>query len=159
MSRRTKKERAPDDAARRSRAITIIYSIAAVIAICGLGDAVYLTIAHLTGETLVCGGSLGCSKVLGSKFAHIGPVPLASIGALGYFTAFSCATFAAFGYARARTFFAAIVWLMFAATLWLLSVQAFILHSFCRYCLVSAALVFVLAALVVLVPPQRTSVM
>jgi uncharacterized membrane protein len=47
------------------------------------------------------------------------------------------------------------VWAMFAVTLWLLFVQAFILHAYCRYCLFSAALVFILAAIVVLAPPSR----
>ena len=65
------------------------------------------------------------------------------------------ATFAAFGYARVRKFFGLTVWTMFAVTLWLLFVQAFILHAFCRYCLFSAALVFVLAAVVVLTPSSR----
>ena len=76
--------------------------------------------------------------------------------------AFACAmpfaalaTFAAFGYARARQLFALAVWAMFAVTLWLLFVQAFMLHAFCRYCLFSAALVFVLAAMVVLTPSSR----
>jgi uncharacterized membrane protein len=41
---------------------------------------------------------------------------------------------------------------MLAATLWLLYVQAFLLHAFCRYCLFSAALIFLLAAIVVLTP-------
>ena len=44
---------------------------------------------------------------------------------------------------------------MFAFTLWLLYVQAFVLHSYCRYCLFSAAMVFILAAIVVLTPPSR----
>jgi len=44
---------------------------------------------------------------------------------------------------------------MFAVTLWLLFVQAYILHAFCRYCLFSAALVFVLVAVVVLTPSSR----
>jgi uncharacterized membrane protein len=38
---------------------------------------------------------------------------------------------------------------MFAVTLWLLYTQAFILHAFCRYCLFSAAMVFLLAGLIV----------
>jgi uncharacterized membrane protein len=38
---------------------------------------------------------------------------------------------------------------MFAVTLWLLYAQAFILHAFCRYCLFSAAMVFLLAGLIV----------
>jgi uncharacterized membrane protein len=38
---------------------------------------------------------------------------------------------------------------MFATTLWLLYVQAFVLHAFCDYCLLSAAVTFTLAGLVV----------
>ena len=36
-----------------------------------------------------------------------------------------------------------------------LTVQAFVLHAFCRYCLFSAALVFGLSAIAVLVPSSR----
>lgn len=141
-----------------NRAPVIIYTIAAILCLVGLADATYLTIAHLTGETVACGGSAGCSEVLGSKYARLGPVPLASVGAVGYFAAFSCAILAAFGYAKTRRFFAWIVWAMFAATLWLLFVQAVLLHSFCRFCLLSAAIVFVLAALVILSPPRNEPV-
>lgn len=104
------------------------------------------------GEMAVCGGSSDCYQVLGSKYAHIGPVPISSLGALAYFTAFSCATFAAFGYARARKFLALVVGAMFLTTLWLLFVQAVLLHAFCRYCLFSAALIFLLAGIVVATP-------
>jgi uncharacterized membrane protein len=90
--------------------------------------------------------------VLGSKYARIGSLPVAGFGALAYFSAFSFATFAAFGYARARTFLVVTVWAMFAATLWFLFVQAFLLHAFCRFCLLSAAIVFLLAGLVVASP-------
>lgn len=157
MSKSGKRQQSSGGDPTQPRATTIIFTIAAVIAIAGLADAMYLTIAHLTGESVVCGESLGCSRVLSSKYASIGPVPLASLGLLGYFTAFSCATFAAFGYVRARTFFVLVVAAMFLATLWLLFVQAVLLHSFCRYCLLSAALVFVLAALAIVMPQQRTS--
>src|SRR3989442_908861 len=126
--------------------------VAALISLAGLAEATYLTVQSLTGETAVCGGSADCFKVLGSTYARVAGVPVAALGALAYFSAFAFATFAAFGYARARTFFALMVWAMFAATLWLLFVQAFLLHAFCRYCLFSAALVFVLAAVVVLIP-------
>jgi uncharacterized membrane protein len=37
---------------------------------------------------------------------------------------------------------------MFAVTLWLVLVQAFVLHAFCDYCLVSAAVTFLLTAAV-----------
>ena len=130
----------------------VLYTVAAFISLAGLTDATYLTVQSVTGETLVCGGSADCFRVLGSVYARIAGIPVAAFGVVGYFGAFSLATFAAFGYPRARNFFALIVWAMFAVTLWFLFVQTFMLHAFCRYCLFSAALVFVLAAMVVLGP-------
>ena len=138
-----------------SRSRIVLYTVAALISLAGLADATYLTVQSLTGETLVCGGSADCFRVLGSVYARIAGIPVAAFGVVGYFGAFSLATFAAFGYARARKFFALFVWAMFAVTLWFLFVQAFMLHAFCRYCLFSAALVFVLAAIVVLTPSSR----
>ena len=135
-----------------SRSRIVLYTVAALISLAGLADATYLTVQSLTGETLVCGGSADCFRVLGSAYAKVAGIPVAAFGVLGYFGAFSLATFAAFGYARARQLFALAVWAMFAVTLWFLFVQAFMLHAFCRYCLFSAALVFVLAAVVVLIP-------
>ena len=138
-----------------SRLRTIFYAVAAVIALAGLADATYLTVQFLTGETVVCGGSPDCFKVLGSAYARVGGIPIAAFGVLAYFSVFSFATFAAFGYPRSGKFFALTVWAMFAVTLWLLFVQAFVLHAFCRYCLLSAALIFILAAVVVLTPSSR----
>jgi uncharacterized membrane protein len=132
-----------------SRGWVILDAIAAIISLVGLADAIYLSVQALTGETLVCGGSPDCFRVLGSSYARIGGIPIALFGALAYFTVFSFATFAAFGYNRARTLFSLAVGLMFAVTLWLLVVQAFILHAFCRFCLLSAAVTFFLAGLVV----------
>src|SRR5438270_5067544 len=139
-----------------SRAETIFYSAAALIALVGLAEATYLTVIFLSGETAVCGGSADCFQVLGSSYAKIGPVPVSGLGALAYFGVFTFATFAGFGYARARQFFAWTVSVMFGMTLWLLFVQAFRLHAFCRYCLFSAALVFLLTGLVVARPVAET---
>jgi uncharacterized membrane protein len=138
-----------------SRAEIIVYSIAAVLALAGLADATYLTVQNLTGETAVCGGSPDCFRVLGSAYSHIGKLPVAALGVLAYFGVVSFATFAAFGYARARTFLVLLVWAMFAVTLWFLYVQSFLLHAFCRFCLFSAAIVFLLTGLVVATSPRR----
>jgi uncharacterized membrane protein len=139
-----------------SRAQTIFYSAAALISLVGVVEATYLTALFLSGETAVCGGSADCFQVLGSSYAKIGPVPLSGLGALAYFGAFTFATFAGFGYARAPQFFSWTVIAMFCMTLWLLFVQAFRLHAFCRYCLFSAALVFLLTGLVVARPIAET---
>ena len=138
-----------------SRFRTIIYIVAAIVSLAGLADATYLTVQALTGETLGCGGSADCFKVLGSAYARIGGIPVALFGALAYFSAFTFATFAAFGYARARTFLIPTIGVMFLGTLWLLYVQAFLLHAYCRYCLFSAATTFLLAGLAIALPPGR----
>jgi uncharacterized membrane protein len=137
---------------RRSRGEILFYTGAALIGFIGLAEATYLTVIALTGQTAVCGGSADCFKVLGSSYAKIGGVPVAGLGALAYFGVFTFATFAAFDYARARKFFGWTVLAMFVVTLWLLFVQAFRLHAFCRYCLFSAALVFLLTGLLVARP-------
>jgi len=138
----------------RSRFRTILYVVAASVSLVGLGEATYLTVIYLTGATAVCGGSASCFEVLGSKYARIAGIPIAAFGTVAYFSAFSFATFAAFGYPRARTFFALMVGAMFGFTLWLLFVQAFLLHAFCRYCLFSAAMIFLLAGIVAASPPS-----
>ena len=133
----------------------ILYTLVAVVAVVGLADATYLTVQVLTGETLSCGGSPDCFRVLGSSYAKLGGIPVAMLGALAYFTVFTSATFAAFGYSWAPKFVALIAGAMFLMTLWLLYVQAFLLHAYCRYCLFSAAITFLIAGLLIAVPPSQ----
>ncbi len=153
MKRKTERE----TQTKETRGRTILYTVAALISLAGLVDATYLTVAAMTGETATCGGSAGCFEVLGSAYARIAGVPVAALGVLGYFSAFAFATLTGFSYAHARRLFALTVWAMFAMTLWLLYVQAFVLHSFCRYCLFSAAITFLLAGLVVASPTPDDS--
>ena len=138
-----------------SRFRTILYIAVAIVAVAGLADATYLSVQALTGETLSCGGSPDCFRVLGSSYAKVGGVPVALLGAFAYFCVFAFATFAVFGYARARTLLIPTVGAMFLATLWFLYVQAFLLHAYCRYCLFSAALTFLIAGLLIAVPPSQ----
>jgi uncharacterized membrane protein len=138
-----------------SRFRTIIYIVAAIVSLIGLADATYLSVQALTGETLGCGGSPDCFRVLGSSYSRLAGIPVASFGVLAYFSVFTFATFAAFGYTRARIFLILTIAAMFLATLWFLYVQAFLLHAYCRYCLFSAAITFLLAGLVIALPPGR----
>jgi len=126
-----------------------LYAVAATAALLGLADGIYLTVEHLTGRTAQCIASSGCQDVLSSKYAAIGPVPLAALGALAYFTAFSTALLAAFGHAGCRSLFALLIGIMFVTTLWLLYLQAFVLHAFCDYCLFSAGVTTVLAGIAI----------
>jgi uncharacterized membrane protein len=134
---------------------TILYAAAAIVALAGLADATYLSVQAFTGETLSCGGSPDCFRVLGSSYSKVGGIPVALVGALAYFSVFALTTFAAFGYARARTLLILIIGAMFLATLWFLYVQAFVLHAYCRYCLFSAAITFLLAGLMIATPSSQ----
>ena len=125
-----------------------LFALAALLSLGGLADSIYLTVTHLTGEDAACFASSGCSEVLASAYASVGPIPLAALGALGYFAAFSGSVLAAFGYPRARTFLTGLVASMLATTLWLLYVQAFVLYAFCDFCLISAALTLSLSVVV-----------
>ncbi|HEY8203287.1 MAG TPA: vitamin K epoxide reductase family protein [Pyrinomonadaceae bacterium] len=137
-----------------SQSISWTYLIAALISLIGLTDAIYLTVQHITGESLRCTIISGCSEVLSSPYAQVGPVPLAAIGAAAYFVVFSLAILAAFGYPFAKPLLRIIVPLMFVMTLWLLYLQAFVIHHFCQYCLLSAAVTTGLT-LIVLVSALR----
>ncbi|MDQ3585463.1 MAG: vitamin K epoxide reductase family protein [Acidobacteriota bacterium] len=132
-----------------------LYALAALLALAGLADALYLTVEHLTGRSVRCIVTTGCSEVLSSAYATIGGVPLAAFGAAAYFTAFSLATLAAFDYASARAPLALLVAVMFVFSLWLLYVQAFVLHAFCQYCLLSALVTTLLAVILIIIHQLR----
>ena len=132
---------------RGSNRTTLLYTLAALISLAGIGDAIYLTVEHLSGRSAQCLVTTGCSKVLSSPYASPGGVPLAVFGALAYFTVFSLATLAAFGYHRAARPLPVVVGLMFLTTLVLLYLQAFVIKEYCDYCLLSALLTFSLTAI------------
>jgi uncharacterized membrane protein len=122
--------------------------IAALVACFGLIDSGYLTVKHLQGGYIRCGDE--CSAVLGSKYAEgIGGVPLAGFGATAYVVVIIAAVSAAFGSLLGRRVFAATSIFMAAFSVWLIYLQAFVIHSFCKYCLASAAACFTLAGLAV----------
>jgi uncharacterized membrane protein len=126
------------------------YLIAALVSLIGLGDAIYLTIQDVTGQTLRCTIVSGCNEVLSSPYAHIGSFPLAALGAIAYFTVFSLSILAAFGYGFTKPLLAMLIAAMFLTTLWLLYLQAFVIHHFCQYCLLSAAVTTTLTVLVLI---------
>jgi uncharacterized membrane protein len=130
------------------------YLIAALVSLVGLADAIYLTVQHITGESLRCTIISGCSEVLSSPYAQVGPFPLAAIGAGAYFTVFSLAILGAFGYRFAIPILKIVVALMFLTTLWLLYLQAFVIRHFCQYCLLSAAVTTILT-LIAFLPDVR----
>ena len=123
---------------------------AAVLSLIGLVDALYLTIEHVTGQSVKCTIISGCSEVLSSPYAVVAGVPLAAIGAAAYFSVFSLATLSAFGYGFAKTLLRPLVLAMFLVSLWLVYLQAFVIREFCQYCLLSAAITTLLLVVVII---------
>ncbi|MBA2620353.1 MAG: vitamin K epoxide reductase family protein [Acidobacteria bacterium] len=118
--------------------------LAALVALCGVADAIYLTVLHYTGEKVPCSIVAGCEQVLTSSYAEIAGIPLAAFGALAYFGAFALSVLAAFGNGLAWKVFGVQVVLMAIFTAWLVYLQAFVINAFCQFCLVSAAITLAL---------------
>lgn len=126
-----------------------LYAIAAAVSLVGLGDAIYLTVEHVTGQSVRCTIISGCSEVLGSSHAVFAGVPLAVIGVAAYFSVFSLAILAAFGYRLAGSLLTILVSVMFLMTLWLTFLQAIVIRHFCQFCLLSALVTLILTGLVI----------
>ncbi len=111
---------------------------AAVVALIGLADSIYLTAHHYTAEPVPCSLIEGCESVLTSAYAEFAGLPLALYGAAAYFVAFSLAVLGAFGDKRMWRLFAVQAFLMAAFSGWLIYVQGALIGAFCQFCLLSA---------------------
>lgn len=129
-----------NDAALTERTSTIakLPVAAAVTALVGLTDSVYLTVHHFTAEPVPCSIIEGCEQVLTSSYAEVGGIPLAAFGAVAYFAAFSLALLAGFGNRFMWTLFGILSIVMALFTGWLIYLQASVIGAFCQFCLISA---------------------
>jgi uncharacterized membrane protein len=121
--------------------------IARALALVGFADAAYLTASHYAGSSVFCGASGGCETVLTSDFATLGPVPIALVGAAYYALASLIAWIPATSWSRSTAgMLSGLSGLAFAVSAGLFALQAFEIHAWCRFCLVSAAVTTLLFA-------------
>lgn len=113
-------------------------AVAAVVALAGLADSIYLTVHHYTAEPVPCSIIEGCEQVLTSQWAEIGGIPLAAFGAAAYFIAFSLALLAAFGDRRMWLLYGVQATIMAGVSAYLVYVQGALIGAFCQFCLLSA---------------------
>jgi len=139
----------PTERPSRARRTGILYGAIAFVSLIGLADSIYLTVEHLSGRSVRCTITSGCSEVLSSPYATVRGFPLAGLGALAYFVVFSLSTLAAFGYPFVGKLLTFVVAAMFLTTLWLLYLQALVIHHFCQFCLLSALVTTTLTMLVI----------
>ncbi|HEX9961858.1 MAG TPA: vitamin K epoxide reductase family protein [Pyrinomonadaceae bacterium] len=117
---------------------------AAIVAVGGIIDAVYLTIHHYTARPVPCSILEGCEMVLTSQYATMAGIPLALYGAIAYFIAFALAILTVLGKRKTWLLFSLQVTVMSIFTVWLLYVQGVVLEAFCQFCLISALVTFTL---------------
>ncbi|HEX8289599.1 MAG TPA: vitamin K epoxide reductase family protein [Pyrinomonadaceae bacterium] len=129
---------------RNQSAIAKIPLLAAIVALMGLADSIYLTVHHYTAEPVPCSIVSGCEQVLTSAYAEMYGIPTAAFGVGAYLLAFVLAVLAAFGKRQMWTLFGATVFVMAIFTGYLIYLQAYVIEAFCQFCLISAATTFTL---------------
>lgn len=122
---------------------TKIYKLAAFAFIClsliGFFDAAYLAIEHFRGIPVTCSIFSGCEKVTASRYATVGPVPVALLGSIYYMIIFFSAV--AFIDTGRKKIIYALSWFTtvgFLASAWFVYLQLFVIKAICPYCMISA---------------------
>ncbi len=142
-----------------ARPRTWLLALIVALSLAGFADAAYLTAKHYTGGPVPCSITGGCEMVMTSRWATAGGVPTAGVGAAYYLATFLLTI----GYLDARkpwmlnlVFALTAVGLVVSAAL--LYLMAFVIGSYCQYCLLSdiiTALLFV-SALTAAVQQRRS---
>lgn len=130
----------------------ICWSVSAALSLVGLALATYLSVAYLSGADLACGVDGGCGAVTTSEYSRFLGIPVALLGVGGY-SALLLGSLAALGVpqppAILRWGIAGIAAIGFAFSAYLTATQAFLIGSYCIYCLTSASLMTALTLLTV----------
>jgi len=121
----------------RAKTIAIAFLIISFI---GFLDASYLVVQHYRGEPPSCAIFTGCETVAESKYAMVGPIPLALLGLL-YYLAIFILTVAYFDTKKERLLLLAVLLTAtgFLASLYFVYLQLFVIKAICLYCMISAA--------------------
>jgi uncharacterized membrane protein len=117
-----------------------------VLALAGAGVAGYLFWVRETGATLVCATG-GCGTVQSSQYAEMVGMPVALLGLVGYVVLLATALVAA---DTARLAQAAVALGAVLFSTYLLYVQVALIGEVCDWCLVSDAIVTLIAMLALL---------
>lgn len=116
-----------------------------ILSILGIGVSGYLTYTHFSGEPILCGGSSSCETVNASRYAFIGPLPVAVLG-LGMYIAIGLLSLLPPSEDRIwpdqLLFGFALIGVLFSA--YLTYVELFILYAVCWWCAASAVLILLI---------------
>jgi uncharacterized membrane protein len=111
--------------------------VTAVLALIGLGVAIYLTIVHYTGAEPICGISHGCHTVQTSKYAELAGIPVAVLGLAGYAALLLALPIRG---ENGRLIRVAITAIGFLFSAYLTYLELFVIDAICQWCVASAIL-------------------
>jgi uncharacterized membrane protein len=120
-------------------------------AVLGLLLAYYLYLFHEGVLIVGCTGSgwddCGAVSGPGAPYSSVGPIPVALIGLVGYAIIFALTWLKDWAPLRdgyLPEMLVGVVGLGFLFTLGLTALEAFVIHAYCRYCLISAAVMTIM---------------
>lgn len=122
-----------------------------LFSVAGIVVAFYLLLFHKGSLIATCssGGWDNCGAVSGpgAPFASVGPIPVALIGLVGYIAIFLAIWLDEWMPLLSDylpEIMVGMTALAFVFTLWLIGLELFMIHAFCRYCVVSAVFVLIM---------------
>lgn len=132
-----------------------LYWASVALAALGLLVSIYMTIYKLTDNNAMCLGSGDCATVNDSIYSEIFGIPVALVGVGGYLAILSVLLLERYGNNR---FFQqnglTVVFALgvggFGFTLYLVYVEAFLIHAWCPFCVVSQITMTILFTLTII---------
>lgn len=124
-------------------------SLLGVFSLIGFIDATYLSAEHFLGLIPPCTLLQGCEQVTTSAYSVILGVPVALLGAIFYLAVMIGVLL--YLQTQQEKIIASVVyasWAGLAAAVYFTYIQAFVIHAYCQYCLLSAVtstLIFIVA--------------
>ena len=135
-----------------------------VLAIIGLGVAIYLTYVHYSGTKPACTAGASCIKVQTSQWSKLAGVPVALIGLIGYISILASLLVRDREESRLATLGLTLIGFGFSA--YLTYRELFSIHAICEWCASSAVILTILLVCAVIryltgadpaEPPRRPS--
>lgn len=125
-----------------------------ILSIIGIADSGFITYEEINHIVPPCSGAFNCEAVLTSSYSHIGPVSLANVGLVYYclLLIFSVLNYLDFDFKkigfiknnsvlkRVKSIDVLLILSLggFSFSIYLVSLMAFVIHAWCKYCLLSA---------------------
>jgi len=141
-----------DNSSKNSSKLNKIYFIFPIFALIGFIDSVYLAAKYYSGN-ISCSLISGCQEVLSSPYSEIAGVPVALLGALYYlFILIAIMLYIDSQNKWALKIVSVFPTIGFLFSIWLTYLQAYVIKSFCQYCILSAltsTILFILSIMII----------